>query len=90
MRNPTSINFDAYGSYDPDGDSISYLWFHYPEAGTYQGGIIATGGAENFDRYVVGAPKVEEEVTAHFILKLTDKGTPALSRYQRVIVTIVP
>ena len=90
VKSGQSINFDAYGSYDPDGDSISYLWFHYPEAGSYEGGVLATGGAENFDRYVVSAPAVDEEVTAHFILRLTDKGTPALSRYQRIIVTIKP
>ena len=90
VKSGQSINFDAYGSYDPDGDSISYLWFHYPEAGSYEGGVLATGGAENFDRYVVSAPAVDEEVTAHFILRLTDKGTPALSRYQRIIVTITP
>lgn len=83
------INFDAFGSHDPDGDSISYLWFHYPEAGTYDG-LLETGGAENFDRYHVNVPEVDEEITAHFILKLTDKGSPALSSYQRIIVTITP
>jgi hypothetical protein len=35
-------------------------------------------------------PKVESRQTVHFILKVTDKGTPALSSYRRVIVTIVP
>ena len=89
VKSGQGINLDAFGSSDPDGDSISYLWFHYPEAGTYDG-VIATGGAENFDRYNVTAPKVDKTVTAHFILKLTDKGTPSLSRYQRVIVTIEP
>jgi hypothetical protein len=33
---------------------------------------------------------VDKEVTAHFILRLTDKGSPQLSRYKRVIVTITP
>ena len=89
VKSGEGINLDAYGSYDPDGDSISYLWYHYPEAGTYDG-VLATGGAENFDRHHVTAPEVEEEVTAHFILRVTDKGTPALSRYKRVIVTIIP
>ena len=28
--------------------------------------------------------------TIHYILKLTDKGTPALSRYKRVIIDIMP
>jgi len=89
VKSGEAINLDAFGSSDPDGDSISYLWFHYPEAGTYNG-KLETGGAENFDRYHVTAPKVEEEVTAHFILRLTDKGSPALTRYKRVIVTITP
>ncbi|HEY4198248.1 MAG TPA: hypothetical protein VGM63_22060 [Mucilaginibacter sp.] len=26
----------------------------------------------------------------HFILRVTDKGTPALTRYKRVIVTVLP
>lgn len=26
------FGLNADGSYDPDGDSISYLWFQYPES----------------------------------------------------------
>ena len=89
VKSGQGFTLDAYGSRDPDGDSISYLWFHYPEAGTYSE-IIKVGGAENFDRANITAPTVEEEMTAHFILKLTDKGSPSLSRYKRVIVTIEP
>lgn len=89
VKSGQGFTFDAYGSSDPDGDSISYLWFPYPEAGTY-GGIISINGVENADRAHLTAPLVPEPVTAHFILRVTDKGTPALSRYQRVIVTIVP
>jgi len=36
------------------------------------------------------APEVEKEETIHVILKVTDKGTPALSRYKRIIVTVLP
>jgi len=80
---------DARGSSDPDGDSLSYWWFQYPEAGTYRG-KIALQGAQNIWHVGFVAPKVDRPETAHFILRLTDKGTPALTRYQRVIVTIVP
>ncbi|AOS44715.1 hypothetical protein Verru16b_01782 [Lacunisphaera limnophila] len=80
---------DAAGSTDPDGDNLSFWWFHYPEAGTYRG-KIALQGAENIWRIGFVAPKVAQPETAHFILRLTDKGTPALTRYKRVIVTIVP
>lgn len=80
---------DAHGTTDPDGDSLSYWWFQYPEAGTYRG-KIPIGGAPNIFRVSATAPKVEKPETAHFIVRVTDKGTPALSRYQRVIVTILP
>ncbi|MBN2172772.1 MAG: DUF1593 domain-containing protein [Bacteroidales bacterium] len=83
------INLDAFDSYDPDGDSFSFLWFNYPEAGTYNK-LIPVNGAENVHNAGFTAPEVDEEKTAHFILKLTDKGTPALSRYKRIIVTILP
>jgi hypothetical protein len=89
VKSGQGFTLDAYGSSDPDGDSISYLWFHYPEAGTYRQ-LVTTGGAENADRFHVTAPVVDQEVTLHFILRVTDKGSPPLSRYQRVIVTVKP
>jgi hypothetical protein len=85
-----NFTLDARGSSDPDSDSLSFLWFHYPEAGTYKGGRIKIGGAENMARTHVVAPTVEKPETIHMILKVTDKGTPALSRYRRVIVTVIP
>jgi len=78
----------GFDSYDPDGDNLSFLWFHYPEAGSYQGEIKM--GAENVHGVHVTAPKVEEEETAHFILKVSDKGSPSITRYKRVIVKISP
>ena len=74
---------------DPDGDNLSYLWFNYPEAGSYKG-IIKINSAENIHNAFVVAPMVEEKVTVQFILRVTDKGTPPLSRYKRVFVTIIP
>lgn len=89
VKSGQSISFDAFGSGDPDGDSISFLWFHYPEAGTWKK-PIAANGAENFDRFRATAPKVQKEETAHFILKVTDKGSPPLCSYKRLIVKIKP
>jgi hypothetical protein len=85
------FKLDADGSFDPDGDGLSYLWFQYPEAGTYKG-IVGFGMlAENlYNVHTIKAPEVDSPQTVHFILKVTDKGTPALSRYRRVIVTIIP
>ena len=80
--------FSAAKSYDPDGDELQYQWWIYPEAGSYRGKIGM--GAENVHGVYVTAPEVTKEETAHFILKLSDKGTPSLSRYKRVIVTVLP
>ena len=89
VKSGQGVGLDASGTTDPDGDSLSYLWFHYPEAGSYSQ-LIQIGGAENSPTAYLTAPQVEREETAHFILKVTDKGAPPLSRYKRVIVTIEP
>jgi len=74
---------------DPDGDSVSFFWFQYPEAGTYKG-LVKVQYAENMPKFGLVAPKVDNPETVHFILKVTDKGSPPLSRYKRIIVTIMP
>jgi len=51
---------------------------------------LKINGAENVHVAYFTAPEVNKEETAHFILKVTDKGEPRLSRYKRVIVTIKP
>jgi hypothetical protein len=85
------FKLDADGSYDPDGDNLSYWWFQYPEAGTYKGIMNFTPYAENlYNVHTIRAPVVDKPETVHFVLRVTDKGTPALSRYKRVIVTIIP
>lgn len=85
------FKLDADGSYDPDGDALSYLWFQYPEAGSYDGIVSFRPFAENlYNIHTIRAPEVESPQTVHFILKVTDKGSPALSSYKRVIVSIVP
>lgn len=80
---------DASGCTDPDGDNLSYLWIHYPEAGSFKK-PIPISSAENLYRVFLKAPEVEKPETTHFILKVSDKGQPALSRYKRVIVQLMP
>jgi hypothetical protein len=84
------IVLDATGSHDPDGDSLSYYWFPYLEAGDFKEPIGYGFFAPNLIRLVVTAPHVDAPRTVHFILKVTDKGTPPLTRYKRVIVHIRP
>ena len=89
VKSGETFMMSAAGSSDPDGDSLSYLWFQYPEAGSYKE-QIKLGYAENHHTVTGQAPMVAKQESAHFIVKVTDKGSPALTRYGRVIVTIMP
>jgi hypothetical protein len=88
VKSGETFGLDARGSTDPDGDSLSFLWFQYPEAGTCKGTFRFS--AENIIGVAVTAPKIEQTETAHIILRVTDKGSPPLSRYKRIIVTTNP
>lgn len=90
VKSGQQFHLSAKGTYDPDGDSMSYLWIQYPEAGTYKGLISFAPYSSNLYDLPVTAPTVSSPQTIHFILKVTDKGTPALTRYKRVVVTVVP
>jgi len=88
VKSSQAFTLDALDSTDPDGDNLSFLWFHYPEESSYKEKINL--GADNVHIVHATAPKVTKKETLHFILKVTDKGSPALSRYKRVIVTVTP
>jgi hypothetical protein len=91
VRSGEIFGLSAAGTTDPDGDSMSYWWFQYPEAGSYGAPIPFAPLSENlYFVHTIRAPEVQQPETAHFILRVTDKGTPALSRYKRVVVHIVP
>ena len=89
VKSGEGFSLDASGTTDLDGDNLSYLWFQYPEISSYKK-LIRIVSAENLYKVFVIAPEVEKNETAHFILKVTDKGAPPLSRYKRVIVKILP
>ena len=90
VRSGEMFSLDGSASYDPDGDALSFLWFQYREAGTLNKTIAVTP-AENMSVITeLKAPEVDSVQTTHFILKVTDKGTPRLTRYKRVIVNVLP
>lgn len=82
------VDLDAGKTVDPDGDSLLFNWWQYKDAGSYH----AMVELQNTDsgRVSFTAPKVSKPETIHIILQVTDNGEPALTRYQRVIVTVIP
>ncbi|EMI25232.1 DUF1593 domain-containing protein [Rhodopirellula europaea] len=86
-----AFRLDAGGTTDPDGDSLSFTWMQYPEAGSSSDIKVDFGiFPENVYQVNRVAPEVSDTETMHFILKVTDKGLPPLTRYKRVIVTVQP
>jgi hypothetical protein len=72
---------------DPDHDSVKVTWWQYNDAGTYPGDIaIADSSAPTTSFRVPEDAKAGQ--TIHVVLEATDSGTPRLTRYQRVIVTV--
>lgn len=91
VRSGETFKLDARGSTDPDGDSLTYLWFQYPEAGSYKATVSFGSLAPNLANvHTIVAPSVQQKETIHFIVKVTDKGNPPMSSYRRVIVTVLP
>ncbi|MBI4621717.1 MAG: DUF1593 domain-containing protein [Verrucomicrobia bacterium] len=91
------VNLSAAGSTDPDGNALSYLWFYYGEPGTFTTSNARSGDPvkiEDADQpnawFSVPTNRVLRNGTMHIILAVTDRGTPPLTRYQRVIVTVNP
>ncbi|WP_421869745.1 nucleoside hydrolase-like domain-containing protein [Marinoscillum sp.] len=82
------VHLDALNTTDPDGDSFSFLWFHYPEASTYKKRINL--GAENIHKVGFRAPETKQKEIIHIILKVTDRGTPNLTAYKRVVLEVNP
>jgi hypothetical protein len=114
----TPVTLDAAGTRDPDGNTLTYKWVFYPEAGsgipgqpvtirrTPTGGAAAPG-AGNIPSSPAGGPReppprvtiVSESTpravvtpkvagSAHIILEVEDNGSPTLTSYRRVILTV--
>jgi hypothetical protein len=88
------ISLSAEGSSDPDGNALRYHWFYYPEAG----GFAVQSGRSGAPIEIQNAQAAEaafdiprnafKRGTLHVILAVTDDGSPALTRYRRVIIDV--
>ncbi len=82
------IILNAKGTADPDGNKLTYKWWQYKEAGTYDGRIAIANPLNTKAGFI--APKVDGQKTIHVILEVTDNGTPTLVSYKRIIITVMP
>ncbi|MEA3461210.1 MAG: DUF1593 domain-containing protein [Bacteroidota bacterium] len=78
----------ADGCTDPDGDGLSYRWIYYREVGNSVYWLKMEN--EHSEESSFTAPVLGFPQEMHFILALTDDGTPSLTRYKRVIIKVSP
>lgn len=90
VKSGEKVNLSAEGSKDPDGNALSYEWMYYREVGTYESSRPIGIDNRTMKAASFTAPSVTLPETIHIILAVTDNGLPALTRYQRVIVTVFP
>ena len=72
---------------DPDGNSVTVKWWQYNDAGTYPGEITFSPPDSLTTSFQI-PPDAKSGQTIHVILEAADNGTPPLTAYQRVIVTV--
>lgn len=71
---------------DPDGNGVAVSWWQFG-VGSYPGRVVIENNASL--EATVQVPKdAAKGQTIHVVLEATDNGTPALTRYQRVVITI--
>ena len=101
MRVGETLAVRARGSSDPDGNALTYRWFQYDEAGYVPGRgraaleVLEPQATDTHIRATAACrPAWKDERhacdsgVAHLILAVSDDGTPQLTRYRRVIVTV--
>lgn len=82
-----TVRLDATGTTDPDGNKLTFRWWQYHEAGTVETKVVINGTDTPTASFTVPDEPGKE---IHLILEVTDDGTPALTRYQRVEITVTP
>jgi hypothetical protein len=73
---------------DPDKNGLTNRWWQYRDADTYPGAIALSSTSGLTTSFQVPADAAAGE-TIHAILQVTDEGTPPLTGFGRVIVTVI-
>lgn len=87
VRPGETVSLDASRTYDLDGNSLNFRWWHMPESGTWDGAVCVNGS----DQTVADIPVPQDAAgkTIHIICEVTDSGVPALASYRRVVLNVI-
>jgi len=91
------VEISAAGTRDPDGNELLYRWWQYREASmTLLTPQLTITGADTADAKVTAPPikslipnvEAPRETIYHVVLSVTDRGSPPLTRYRRVLIEV--
>jgi hypothetical protein len=72
---------------DPDGNAVTVKWWRWKDVDTYPGDVTLSTANSLATTIRVPADAVVGQ-TIQLVLEATDNGTPPLTRYQRVVVSV--
>ncbi|HOO93455.1 MAG TPA: GDSL-type esterase/lipase family protein, partial [Opitutales bacterium] len=83
-----TVTLSAAGSTDRDSDTLSFMWWQYKEAGTYDGSVTITKNtAETTEVSIPQNGTSGEEI--HIVLSVKDNASPyPLTSHRRIIFTV--
>lgn len=83
-----NVALDASASRDPDGDSLDFSWYPYPEAGTYPGALSIPQPNARVTRFLVPGDAGEGD-RIHLVLEVRDRNPLVpMYDYRRIIVKV--